>query len=101
MNDAFDMTDPVPELGVFCRHHGIRSLALFGSVLHGTSHKDSDVDLLVEYAPEQKIGLFAVAQMEIELSSLLNRPVDLRTAQDLSPYFRDSVLAEARVLYES
>ena len=92
---------PLMELASFCRHRRIRSLALFGSYLHGNVHSDSDIDLLVEYEPEQPVGLFAMAEMESELSILLKRTVDLRTAQDLSIYFRDHVLAEAQVLYES
>ena len=92
---------PTAELALFCRSHGIRALAVFGSLLHGNAHAGSDLDLLVEYEPQQKIGLFAMAQMESELSALLKRPVELRTAQDLSVYFRDSVLAEAQALYES
>ena len=61
---------PVLELIALCRRHGIRTLALFGSTLHGDSHPDSDIDLLVEYGPQQKIGLFAMAQTEAELSAL-------------------------------
>ena len=91
---------PTLELDSFCRRRGVRSLALFGSYLHGNAHPGSDIDLLVEYHPEQNVGLFAMAEMEIELSHLLKQTVDLRTAQDLSVYFRDHVLAEARVLYE-
>ena len=101
MNDILDKAYPASELGDFCRRHGIRSLALFGSALHGTSHPNSDLDLLVEYDPQQKVGLFAMTQIEAELSSFFGQPVDLRTAQDLSPYFRDRVLAEAQTLYES
>lgn len=92
---------PLMELASFCRHRRIRSLALFGSYLYGNTHLNSDIDLLVEYEPGQRVGLFAMAEMESEISRLLKRTVDLRTAQDLSIYFRDRVLAEARVLYES
>ena len=101
MNTHLEITLPTVELASFCRHHGIRYLALFGSHLHGDSRIDSDVDLLVEFEPEQRTGMFGITQMEIDLSELLGRPVDLRTAQDLSIYFRDTVLAEAHVLYES
>lgn len=101
MNDILNTTYSASELSMFCRQHGIRSLALFGSQLHGNPHNGSDLDLLVEYVPQQKVGLFAVTQMEAELSALFGQPVDLRTAQDLSPYFRDRVLAEAQTLYES
>ena len=89
------------DLAEFCRRNGIRFLALFGSLLHGSSRDGSDIDLLVEYDPKLKIGLFAMTQMEIELTDLMKRPVDLRTAQDLSSYFRDHVLSEAQILYES
>ena len=96
-----EMALPMAELALFCSHHGIRSLTLFGSFLHGNTHSGSDVYLLVEYEQGQKVGLFAMTRMESKLSDLLGRTVDLRTAQDLSVYFRDSVLAEAQVLYEA
>jgi predicted nucleotidyltransferase len=68
-------------------------LSLFGSALKGVARPDSDVDLLVEFEPHAKPGLIGMAKIEIELSSLLNgRKADLRTAEDLSRYFRDEVL---------
>jgi uncharacterized protein len=76
-----------------CRRHRIRQLSLFGSALKGVARPDSDVDLLVEFEPHAKPGLIGMAKIEIELSSLLNgRKADLRTAEDLSRYFRDEVL---------
>ena len=101
MNSTLKTNYSAAELSSFCRRNGIRSLALFGSRLHGDARPGSDMDLLVEYEQQQKVGLFAIAQMEAELSVLFGQPVDLQTAQDLSPYFRDSVLAEATIIYES
>jgi predicted nucleotidyltransferase len=86
-------------LAEFCRAHGIRKLSVFGSVLHGTNGPDSDLDLLVEFEPNTRIGLIGFAGIQVELSDLLGRQVDLNTAQDLSRYFRATVLAEAEVLY--
>ncbi|MDQ3673743.1 MAG: nucleotidyltransferase family protein [Gemmatimonadota bacterium] len=87
-------------LAEVCRRHGIRKLSLFGSVLHGTDRPDSDVDLLVEFDPERLPGLFGIARIEAELSELLgDRAVDLRTAEDLSPYFRSEVLSGAKELH--
>ncbi|MBM3190324.1 MAG: nucleotidyltransferase family protein [Chloroflexi bacterium] len=84
----------------FCRRHGIRRLALFGSVLRADFAPDSDVDVLVEFAPEAVPGLFGIARLERELSAILGgRRVDLRTPEDLSRYFRQSVLEEAEVQY--
>lgn len=87
-------------LAAICRKHGIRRLSLFGSVLKKTDRPDSDIDLLVEFEPGATPGLFALAAIEAELSSLLGgRHVDLRTAQDLSAYFRSEVLRQALVQY--
>jgi uncharacterized protein len=83
------------------RHrHCICRLSLFGSVLKGTARADSDVDLLVEFVPGKEPGFLGLAAIETELSALLGgRPVDLRTAQDLSRHFRSEVLSSAEVQY--
>lgn len=87
-------------LSAFCRRHGVRKLSLFGSELKGTAGPDSDVDLLVEFAPDRTPSLLGMAEMEQELSALMGgRKVDLRTAEDLSRYFRDDVVRSARVQY--
>lgn len=83
----------------FCQTNHIRRLSLFGSQLKGTAKPDSDVDLLVEFEPGHTPGLLGVATMEIELTALLGKKVDLRTAQDLSRYFRDEVMRTAQVQY--
>jgi uncharacterized protein len=88
------------EIASFCRERGIRRLAFFGSVLRSDFRPDSDVDVLVEFEPDRIPGLLGVARIEREFSALLgNRKVDLRTAEDLSPYFRQTILAEAKVQY--
>jgi hypothetical protein len=84
----------------FCERHGIRRLAWFGSVLRDDFGPDSDVDVLVEFAPEAAPDLFDMVRMQDELSRIVGRTVDLRTPADLSRYFRDRVRAEAEVAYE-
>jgi predicted nucleotidyltransferase len=87
-------------LARFCEAHHIRRLSLFGSQLKGTARPDSDVDLLVEFEPDGIPGLLGIAAMELSLSEMLGgRRVDLRTAQDLSRYFRDEVVRTAEVQY--
>jgi predicted nucleotidyltransferase len=92
---------PDPEaLAALCRRHHIRRLSLFGSVGKGTARPDSDVDLLVEFAPGAAPGLLGLAGIEAELSALLGGVrVDLRTAQDLSRHFRTEVVQSALVQY--
>ena len=88
------------QISSFCQLNGIRSLAVYGSALRSDFRPDSDIDLLVEFDPEHTPGLFGLARMERELSTMLGgRKVDLRTPEDLSRYFRQRVLEEAEVQY--
>lgn len=91
---------PKEKIADFCRKHGIRKIAFFGSVLRDDFMPESDVDILVEFEPGHTPGL-AFFTMQRELSEILGRKVDLNTAGDLSPYFRDEVLSEAQVLYDA
>ena len=84
----------------FCRQHRIKKLSLFGSVLTDRFSLESDVDVLVEFEPDYRIGLIGFADIELKLARMLGRRVDLRTPKDLSPYFRDDVLAQAVVQYD-
>src|SRR5258708_3410035 len=87
-------------LAQFCERYHIKRLSLFGSRLKGTARPDSDIDLLVEFEAGKTPGLLGMAQIEAELSGLLGqRKVDLRTAKDLSRYFRDEVVRTAQVQY--
>lgn len=87
-------------LAELCRRHRIRKLSLFGSQLKGTARSDSDIDLLVEFEAGADITLLDMVRIEIELSDLLGgRKVDLRTAEDLSRYFRDEVVRTAQPQY--
>jgi uncharacterized protein len=89
-------------LGALCRRYRISKLSLFGSTLKGANRPDSDVDLLVEFEPDATPGLLTMAQIEIELSELLGgRRVDLRTARELSRYFRDEVVRTAELQFEA
>ena len=93
--------DPLA-LDALCRRYGIRKLSLFGSELKGSARQDSDIDLLVEFEEDARPSLIDMAQIEIELSELLGgRRVDLRTAAELSRYFRDEVVRTAQVQYVS
>ena len=91
---------PQAEIEEFCRRNHIRKLSLFGSILTPRFRPESDIDVLVEFEPGSKITLFDVAGMELELTEKLGRKVDLRTAGDLSRYFRDQVVSTAAIQYE-
>jgi predicted nucleotidyltransferase len=100
---AYSLEDRMPRerLAEFCRKNHVRKLSLFGSALRGQLRPDSDIDLLVEFEPDRTPGLFTIVRMEMELSEALGRKVDVRTAEDLSQYFRDEVLRDAEVQYQA
>jgi len=85
----------------FCQKNHIRKLSVFGSALRGQLRPESDIDLLVEFEQDHTPGLFSIIRMEMELTEVLGRKVDLRTPEDLSEYFRDEVVENADVQYQS
>jgi hypothetical protein len=92
---------PKDKLVDFCKKNYIKKLSLFGSALHETLGPDSDIDLLVEFEDGHTPGLFSIVRMEMELAEALGRKVDLRTPADLSRYFRDEVIRNAKLEYQS
>lgn len=90
---------PREKIVEFCRRNHITKLSLFGSDLSGDFREDSDIDLLVEFDSNHVPGLIRLAGMEIELTEILGRKVDIRTPQDLSRYFRYEVVNNADVQY--
>ena len=91
---------PKELLKEFCERNHIRKLSLFGSVLTQRFRADSDLDVLVEFDPGHVPGLLTLAGMEMELSEVFGRKVDLRTPEDLSRYFRAEVVSSALPQYE-
>jgi len=99
INQPLPIAIPQDQIAAFCRRHHICRLSLFGSVLRSDFTSDSDVDFLVEFEPGETPGYLGLAGMEIELTEMIGRKADLRTPQELSPYFRDDVLREAVLQY--
>jgi predicted nucleotidyltransferase len=89
---------PRDRIAEFCRRHSIRRLALFGSVLRDDFTPESDVDVLVEFLPEAHLGM-GYYVLGDELEEILGYPVDVRTEEELSKYFREEVMAELEDVY--
>lgn len=98
MERPLPISIPSGPIAEFCRRNGVLRLALFGSVLREDFTPESDVDVLVEFAPGKTPGL-GFFRMQDELSRIIGRRVDLNTPNSLSPYFRDEVLREARTVH--
>lgn len=93
---------PIPhdQLDAFCRKHHIRKLSLFGSVLREDFRPDSDVDVLVEFEPNSRVSLLDLGGMQMELSELMGRFVDLKTPGFIHDSILPTVLSSVRVEYE-
>lgn len=85
----------------YCEKNNISKLSLFGSSLKDYSTINSDYDLLVEFKGGKKPGLLNFVRIKRELSEILGKKVDLRTTDELSKYFRNNVVREAEIKYES
>ena len=87
-----------------CRRYGVARLETFGSFVIGDAGSDSDLDVLVTFKPDARIGLEFVA-LQQELEEIIGRPVDLltRVSVERSPnkYFRHFALSHTEPLYES
>jgi predicted nucleotidyltransferase len=90
---------PEDALAEFCRRYQVRELALFGSVARDEESTDSDLDLLVEFKPDARVGFLVMGRMSRELAHMAGREVDLVPKGGLKPAIRDHVLEEAEVLF--
>jgi uncharacterized protein len=68
---------PLAAIGQVCQAHRIKTLALFGSAVREDFRADSDVDILVEFAPDAAPDIAEVVAIQDELERLIGRPVDL------------------------
>ena len=96
---------PEDRIERFCRRWKVTELALFGSALRGDLRPDSDVDLLVTFAPGAGWSLLDHARMERELGEILDREVDLviRPAIERSANWirRKDILGTARTIFRA
>lgn len=94
---------PEAWIASFCQRWKIAELSAFGSVLREDFGPESDVDLLVTFAPEAGWTLFDMARMRDELMRLLGREVDLVSRRGVetsrNPIRRDAILSSAEVIY--
>jgi predicted nucleotidyltransferase len=89
----------------FCRRWHISELAVFGSALRDDFNPDSDLDILVAFAPEADWSLLDHVRMEQELAALLGRKIDLLSKQAVEQSHnwirRKEILDSAEVIYAS
>jgi predicted nucleotidyltransferase len=94
---------PMERIAEFCRRWQITEFALFGSVLRDDFRPDSDIDVLVTFAPDSRWTLFDLVHMQDELEEIFGRSVDLveRSAVEQSENYirRRHILASVEPVY--
>jgi len=83
------------------RQNQIEFAALFGSRAKGTEKKDSDYDILIEFSPDARVGLFEYQEIENEISSTVGEKVDLVTVGGIDKYIKEEVFRTMKVIYDN
>lgn len=98
----YPLSFPKEKIAEFCQRWMVTEFAIFGSALRDDFDALSDVDVLVSFDISAEITLLDLAQMQIELERLFNRPVDLVEKAALrNPYRRREILETFQVVYAS
>jgi predicted nucleotidyltransferase len=78
----------------------IKKLSLFGSYLSGHQKEDSDIDLLIEFAPSAKIGFFKLVNIQESIAKIVGCKVDLLTPEGISKFLRQNIINTSEAIYE-
>jgi predicted nucleotidyltransferase len=82
-----------------CRQNDVSKVGIFGSMARGESTEKSDIDLLVEFSTRK--SLLSMVSLERKISAAIGRKVDLLTEPAISPYLRDGIHRDLKILYET
>ena len=92
---------PRERIAAFCKKNGIRRFSLFGSVLRDDFGPDSDVDVVAEFEPGVRFGLFELVDMQDELSAIVGRKAEIFEFPALRPWMQEEVAGSMELFYES
>jgi uncharacterized protein len=79
----------------YLRERGIIHAALFGSVARDEARPDSDIDIMIEFAPDASLDIFAYVELKDFIESLFPGPVDVVNKAALKPYVRPPAVADS------
>jgi len=88
----------ISKLIEICRQNDVAKIGIFGSMARGEATDQSDIDLVVYFSKRR--SLLALVALERQLPTALGRKVDLLTEAAISPYLRDRIKRELRLIYE-
>lgn len=90
-----EIIDTIQANRVLLEEFSVKSISVFGSIVRDEARPGSDVDILVEFEPNARIGFFTFSRLQRRLSDILGRPVDLVTPDALHKAMKSRILEEA------
>jgi len=93
--DKQDILARLREHEAALKARGVSHAALFGSRVRGDNRPDSDIDILIDLAPEAPIGVWQYSGLKTYIASLFEGPVDVVSREALKPYVRPAATADA------
>ncbi|MGH9840384.1 MAG: nucleotidyltransferase family protein [Blastocatellia bacterium] len=87
------------ELIEICRRNDVAEVGVFGSFARGEANEQSDIDLLVRFSSRK--SLLDLVALERQLTAAMGRKVDLLTEAAISPYLREGIMRDLKVIYEA
>ena len=87
------------QLADLCMRYGVSELSLFGSAMRGEMRPGSDIDFMVEFNPDVRVGLLKFESLSEDLESLVGRKIDLVTKRGIKAWISPNVIKEARIIY--
>jgi uncharacterized protein len=100
--DLIAIALPQAEIAQFCQRWNVQEFYLFGSVLRDDFRSDSDIDVMVQFAPEAHWG-FEIVEMKQDLEKMFRRKVDFLTKSSIEKsenwIRRKEILGTARLIY--
>ena len=89
-------------IDIICQYFSrkpIEKAWVFGSFSRGEQRPDSDIDILITFVPNTKMGLQFFGMID-DLEKLLNRSVELVVEGDLLPFAAKSANRDKKLIYE-
>lgn len=104
MTEETQIDFPREKIAEFCKKWRILEFSLFGSILREDFQAESDIDVMVEFSPDSRHGLFNLVRMRDELRGILGRDVDIVSRGGIensrNPVRRNAILSSAKVMHE-
>jgi predicted nucleotidyltransferase len=83
-----------------CQENDVVFMGIFGSFVRGEQKRGSDVDIAFRYRKGARKSLFDLVELQLTLTRIFGRKVDLGEFDCINPYIIEDVKKQMKVIYE-